>query len=110
MPVAPVANIAAANVPAGNNVAPAALTTIEDDQVPLAVNNEDDADTDANDAAELTTIEDEEVAKAAGIPADGLQNAWGWIAGVAAVALGKGAVDIKARKAKNQEKENDDTK
>ena len=95
----------------GNGATPAAVTdgtgitttaqdnttVITDEQVPLAVQDQD-----AN-GQEIKSIEDESVPLAAsGTAKDGLKTWWWWIAAAAAAITGKGAYDHQRRKpAKN---------
>ena len=96
-PAAPAANTnAAANANAAQNNAVA----IADQQVPLAVNGQEDDQT----QDDIQTIEDDNVPLASGGTAkDGIRNWWWWIAAGVAAITGKGVYDNQRRKpAKNK--------
>lgn len=96
---APVANTnAAAN--ANANAAQNNAVAIADQQVPLAVNGQEDDQT----QDDIQTIEDDNVPLASGGTAkDGIRNWWWWIAAGVAAITGKGVYDNQRRKpAKNK--------
>ena len=93
VPAAPAPAVAVA--PADN------VVNIENEEVPLAVNENTD---------ETTDIQDEETPLAAnGKAADGLKTWWWWIAAAVAAVTGKGIFDRQRRKPVKNE-ESDDSK
>ena len=100
VPAAPAPAVAVA--PAAPAVTPADnVANIENEEVPLAVNENTD---------ETTDIQDEETPLAAnGKAADGLKTWWWWIAAAVAAVTGKGIFDRQRRKPVKNE-ESDDSK